>query len=191
MANNQDMFSSKGATKGCLKSNYAKVENAVNAIKNQPFLMDIINNSEKQVIMVGKIAGVPMKAMFDLINLETGDIFDLKCMSDFKTMYDENRGQYVDWWEGYNYHVQMYIYREIARQNGVPEGRTGLIAANKKETPDIKAIQFSDGWLELAKWITLKALERYKEVKAGDEPISCEHCEWCIKNKVVNEFEII
>lgn len=190
-AENTDMLASTGKNKGQLKSNYAVVVNAANTVRKQKMLADIIDVCDKQVIMVGEINGVKVKAMYDLINLKTGDIFDLKCMANFTDKYMLKTEQYASWWECYGYHIQMYLYREIARQNGIPDGRTGLIAASKQTVPEIKAIIFSDGMLGYAEGITKQLIDRHIELLNGENPERCEMCEFCRKTAVIDEFEVI
>ena len=188
---NKDMLASTGKNKGSLKSNFTVVVNSANFLRIQKFLTDIIDNCEKQTILVGEINGVKVKAMYDLINRETGDIFDLKCMANFTDKYMPQTEQYASWWECYGYHIQMWLYREIARQNGIKEGRTGLIACSKQAVPEIKAITFSDGMLGYAEGITRSLIDRHIELLNGAEPIRCEACEFCKKTAVINEFEIV
>lgn len=190
-AENTDMLASTGKNKGQLKANYAVVVGAANAVSKQKMLTDVIDVCDKQTIMVGEVNGVKVKAMFDLINPETGDIFDLKCMAKFKDQYVPQTEQYASWWEFYGYHIQMWLYREIARQNGIPNGRTGLIAASKQDTPEIKAITFSDGMLGYAEGITKRLIDRHIELLNGAIPERCEECNFCKKTVVINEFEVI
>jgi len=190
-AENTDMFASTGKNKGLLKSNYTIVVNAANAVRKQKMLANIIDVCDKQAIMVGEINGVKIKAMYDLINPKTGDIFDLKCMAKFKDQYMTQTEQYASWWEFYGYHIQMWLYREIARQNGIPNGRTGLIAVSKQDTPEIKAITFSDGILGYAEGITKQLIDRHIELLNGAIPERCEECNFCKKTVIINEFEVI
>ena len=188
---NPDMFSSTGKTKGQLKSNYRNVVAAVEAVKRQKFLMKIIRSSKKQKIFLGEINGVPMKIMCDLL-CEDGSIYDLKCMANFEDKYNVEKGCYEPWYECYLYNVQMYIYKEIAKQNGIDVKNVGLIAASKETVPSIYPVQFSDDYLEIAKSQTYLALERYKQIKAGEaEPLRCEHCEYCRSTQEVNEFYVV
>ena len=53
MMQHPEMVSSRGPSKGELKANFKKVILAANKIKNQKFIMDIVNRCEKQVIMTG------------------------------------------------------------------------------------------------------------------------------------------
>ena len=94
---NKDMLASTGKNKGSLKSNFTVVVNSANFVRSQKFLTDIIDNCEKQTILVGEINGVKVKAMYDLINRKTGDIFDLKCMANFTDKYMPQTEQYASW----------------------------------------------------------------------------------------------
>ena len=188
---NPGMFSSQGATKGQLKSNFMKVGYAIEAVQRQDLLMQIIQNADKQVIMTGEIQGVPVKAMVDLMLPKSKSIYDLKCMANFNRAYSEQAEMYQEWYLNYNYHVQMYIYAELARQNGLvtDTSKYGLIAASKQEVSDVKALVFGKDTMQAAESGVVYTIGRMKDIRAGDEPNRCGRCAWCLQNKVITEFE--
>ena len=183
---NPEIFSSKGPTKGQLKSTYKDVDKCVEAVKNQPFLMNIINSCKKQVILTGNICGVPFRMMCDLIRFGDG-IYDLKCMDSFKRIWSLSAESYVEWYEYWNYPAQMYIYKEIAEQNGISVPCVGLIAASKSNA-DIQAIQFGRDVLLQARSDVEYTVGRMKDIMNGDEPIRCQHCDVCIGSRKIESF---
>lgn len=184
-----DAISSRGATKGKIKSEYqAAIETALR-IRKQPFLCNLIDSCQKQVIMTGQVFGQPFRMMCDLLAPD-GSIYDLKCMKDFKHGWSEEQQSFVDWWEPWYYHIQMYIYREIARQNGFPTIKVGLIAASKSNL-DLQAIEFSEDTLAQAKMDTEYIVSRILALKRGDNPVPCGRCKTCIDRKKIEGFEVV
>lgn len=179
-------------SKGDRQANFLKIDKAIEAIRRQPMLMQIINNAEKQNILTGEISGMPFRMMCDLMLPKSKSIYDLKAMKDFKKVYSEKKQKYVSWWQGYNYDVQLWIYSEIARQNNLYTDNSayGLIAVSKETIPDIKALLFDKSIFERAEQKVISAIERIKELKLGAEPEPCGTCDWCKANKVITEFNI-
>lgn len=186
LENNPDMFSSRGATKGELKAAYQSVMDCVESVRRQPFLMDIIKNSRKQVIMTGKILGVPFRVMCDLIYSD-GSVYDLKCMKSFVREWSNRAETYVEWFESWNYPVQLWVYKEIAEQNGLTVTNVGLIAGSKQNA-DVQALRFSADIMAQAKADALYEIERMKDILNGAEPMRCESCEACIKTRKITNF---
>lgn len=178
---------------GELQANFKKVVESAEAVKRQPMLMQIINNADKQVILTGEIHGEPFRMMCDLLLPKAKSIYDLKAMKDFRKEYSERDGRYLEWWEAYNYDVQLYIYSEIAKQNGLwtENSRYGLIAATKEKTPDVKAVLFTDALLERARDKVYAAIDRIRELRAGADAMPCGVCDYCKAHKVITEFEIV
>lgn len=182
-------ISSRGATKGQIKAEYqSAVENALR-VRRQPFLCNLIDSCQKQVIMTGTILGQPVRMMCDLLAPD-GSIYDLKCMKDFRHSWNEEQAAFVDWWESWYYHIQMWIYREIARQNGLNPKQVGLIAVSKSNL-DLQAIAFSENVMAMAKSDTEYTIGRIVALREGAEPIKCGTCKTCIEKKQITAFEII
>lgn len=185
-----EMVSSRGATKGELKANFKKVVNAANRIKEQKFIMDIVNKCEKQVIMTGVINGIKVKCCADLLDKETGNIYDFKCMANFNETWNKENKCYMPWYYYYGYVLQMAVYQEIARQNFGKVFETHLIAATKEDEPDISALHFDNELLKLELDEFSNNIIYYDKIKKGLEtPKSCNHCEFCKKNKIIINFE--
>jgi len=192
---NPEMFSTRGISKGELKSNFLKVQCAIDAVKRQEMLIKIIANAKNQTIMTGEILGVKIKTMTDLNMPKSKSIYDLKAMRDFKNVYSEQDEEYQEWWKFWHYDIQLWLYREIAKQNGFYDenkSRYGLIGASKQEHSDVKPIVFSEETLDAAGQTALYELQRMKDIKAGlILPERCECCEYCKLTKIIKEFEVI
>lgn len=189
MMQHPELVSSRGATKGELKANFKKVVLAANKIKQQKFIMDIIKKCKKQVIMTGNINGIEVKCCADLLDEETGNIYDLKCMANFNETWNKENKCYMPWYYYYGYVLQMAVYQEIARQNYGKKFETHLIAATKEEQPDMDAIHFDNSLLELELKEFSDNIVYYDKIKKGIEPvIKCNCCDYCKANKVITDF---
>jgi len=186
------MVSSRGATKGELKSNFKKVIGSVEAFKRQEMLMDIVSRCEKQVIVTGEIAGVPFKGCVDFLDPETLEGFDTKCMRDFKKAWSEVYEAKIGWYFAYGYNYQSAIYRELIRQTYGRAGRQYIIAATKEDVPDVAALYFSDDIVDNALGVVEEYAPRYAKIKAGlIKPKPCGICDYCKSQKVLTGFDEI
>ena len=184
---NPDLFSSRGATKGELKSAYQNITTCVEAVKKQPFLMDIIRRSEKQRILTGVIEGVPVRIMMDLLDTD-GSVYDLKCMKDFDAIWNPVEECKEAWFQYWDYPMQLWIYREICRQNGIFVPRVGLIASAKSNA-GIDAITFCSETMDAAGADARYTIGRMRDIKNGMAlPIECEKCSWCVSRQIITEF---
>lgn len=181
------VYSSKGPTKGQVKAEYRPAYDMAEAVRRSSMLAKIIDRSRKQVIMTGEIGGLPFRMMCDLLDVD-GSIYDIKSARNFAPQYDEDRAAYRDWWAIWEYPVQLWIYREIARQNGLAVPRVGLIAA-AKDNADVQALALSRETMEAAEADARYAIERMAAIRHGDTPEPCGHCRWCIGQKVITRFE--
>ena len=189
MMQHPELIASRGTTKGELKANFKKVVLAANKIKNQKFIMDIVNKCEKQVIMTGVINDVKVKCCADLLDKETGNIYDLKCMANFNEFWDKENKCYMPWYYYYGYVLQMAVYQEIARQNFSKKFETYLISATKEDEADIDAIQFDNKLLEIELKEFSDNIIHFDRIKKGFEPaIGCDSCDYCKKHKKILEF---
>lgn len=170
-----DLISSRGETKGQIKKNFKKVENAAESFNNQKFFRDIIDKCEKQVILTGEIEGIKVKCALDLFDRKTNSIYDIKCMSNFSEQWNSNERRYVPWYYAYGYILQLAVYREIVRQNFGEPKEICLIAATKEEIPDLSALSFNNcELLDLEMWNFKDKIKHFDNVKKGiEEPIHC------------------
>lgn len=184
-----EMISTRGATAGEFKANYKKVVKAANRIKQQDFVMDIVNKCDKQVIMTGVINGVKIKCCADLLDKETGNIYDFKCMANFDKKWNDEQRCYMDWYYYYGYVLQMAVYQEIARQNFGELFNTHLIAATKEDEPNMDAIHLDNELLKLELEEFSNNIVYFDKIKKGLEiPIACGNCDYCKAHKEITEF---
>ena len=194
-----DCVSSRGATKGQLKSEYQKVIDMYQrTLKEEKFCLYM--SGEKQVIFSGEIEGLPFKIKID-------SYIDGKAIVDLKTTQTLDRnfryfipdsGERLPFYLAYGYDIQLAIYREIVRQNTGNTLNCYLACVDKKPHPICDVIELPSKLLD-------EALDRIKGncetiilLKNGEvEPTRCEssECDYCRDTHVcevisTSEFEL-
>lgn len=178
-----DCVSSKGPTKGQLKSEYQQIMNIYQrTLKEEKFCAYMAGN--KQTIMTGEIEGLPFKIKID-------SFIPGKAITDLKTTQSLDRnfryfipdsGLRLPFYLAFGYDIQLAIYREIVRQNTGDTLRCYLAAVDKKPHPICDIIELTPKMLD-------DALEGIKRncadiiaLKNGEvEPIRCNNseCDYC------------
>lgn len=187
--NIEELTCSTGKTKGELKSNYKKILNSAKRITDQPFIVDIINRCEKQVILTGNISGVPIKCCLDLFDKEKKQIYDLKCMANFSDQWNSKNKCYETWYKYYGYILQLAIYKEIVRQNFNIDCDVHLIAATKEDEPNIDAITIPNELLKIELNEFTTDVPFINKIKTGIlKPKECGTCSYCKSKKKITYF---
>lgn len=188
-----EIFSSRGATKGLLKSDFQKAQQMVDIAKADEGFIKWLKGKH-QVIMTGSLFGVPIKIKMDSY-FPGKAIVDLKTTESLsKSFWNADLKQHESFIEHFNYVQQMAIYQEIVYQNTGEKLPCILACISKETVPDhdlffidnevmhecIYGNEFVEG---LANTIT-----RIQALKDGEaEPIKCGHCESCLKDKKVDK----
>ena len=177
---NPDIISSRGATKGQLKSDFKMADEICDFIKNDRNLSQFLSG-EKQTIMTGEIEDIPFKIKMDSYHKGKA-IVDLKVM---RTITDKD-GKYIDFISMWGYDIQLACYQEIVYQN-TGERLPCYIAVVTKETPfDSAIIQIPQSILNQALGYVQMKIKRYYDVMMGEEvPMGCGHCATCKTQRVV------
>lgn len=194
-----DCVSSRGATKGQLKSEYMQVMQMYQTTLRQEKFCAYMSG-DKQTIMTGEIEGLPFKIKIDSY-IDGKAIVDLKTTRTLDRTYRyfiPDSGERLPFYLAFGYDIQLAIYREIVRQNTGKNLRCYLAAIDKETHPICDIIELSPKLLD-------EALERIKMncehiimLKSGEiDPIRCGHseCDYCRdthKCEVISndEFEI-
>ena len=187
-----EMISSRGPTKGQLKSEYRTADDMIARAfadaDNGGLFMNALRG-ERQKVLTGEIHGHKFKARLDVL----GDKFitDLKTVESVnRRYYNEGWWDFISWW---GYDLQGAIYQELVEQT---YGRRlpFYIAAISKQVPcDIDLIQVPQDRLDEAMMrVTPEALDRIAGLKSGElEPVRCERCDWCRMTKVIRKPRIL
>ena len=193
-----DCVSSRGATKGQIKSEYMQAIQLFNRTKQDPLFSKYMSG-EKQVIMTGKIEGLPFKIKMDSFHSGIA-IVDLKTTQDSHPMhryYDKMTGQRLPFYLWHGYQTQLSIYREVVRQQTGDTLPCFIAAIDKKPHPRPEIIQLDDVLLDEALEEVKRNCQKIIMLKSGDiEPIRCEDddCDYCrdtyqCKGITSSEFE--
>lgn len=193
-ASHPQLFSTRGATKGQLKSQYKKADAMVDRCKKDKFFMKTLEG-EHQRIMTAEIFGVPFKIKMDVYK-EGKYITDLKTTQDihkgFWSLLDKRRVSFIEY---YDYILQGAVYQEVVYKNTGQRLPFFISAVDKGNIPDIEVIQIDNETLA-------EKLELYEEliiqawqVHQGElEAQSCCLCDYCKMHKVlqspINYLEI-
>ena len=173
-----EIISSRGATKGQLKSEFKVADEVIEKISNDTIFQQFLSG-EKQVTMTGEISGVPFKIKIDSYS-EGKAIVDLKVMASI-TRRD---GQYFDFITPWGYDVQGAVYQEIVRQNTGQQLPFFIAVATKENPVNTAIIQIPQLILDRALYRVESQVERFYKVMQGEEePVGCGVCSACIKDR--------
>lgn len=183
-AENPQIISSKGATKGQLKTEYKQADLMIDRVKRDKFFMKTLEG-EHQAIMTGDIFGVPFKIKVD--NLTDKAIVDLKtCESLTKIYYAE--GRRMNFIEYHNYILQGAIYQEIVRQNTGKTLPFFLSCISKEKVPDLGVFQIDNETLAECLANYEDDIKYVQMLKNGEvEPAECGCCDYCKEHKIITK----
>ena len=163
---------------GTLKAEYLQAEEIIERVQKDELFMEFMSG-RKQVIKTGHIEGIPFKIKIDSYH-KGKMIVDLKVIKDFKPIYDEDEGCYLDFIRYWGYDIQAAIYQAV-EGNNLP---FFICAVTKEKTPDLKVIQIPQSWIDNAMEIIKHNVEMIDMMKHGEiPPIRCEHCDYCKATK--------
>lgn len=173
-----EILSSRGSTKGELKSEFKKADEICQFIENDTVFSKFMSG-EKQTIMTGNINGVPWKIKMDSYSPKIA-INDLKVMASITN----SKGEYVDFISQWGYDIQLACYQEIVYQN-TGDKLPCFICAVTKETPINSAIikipqHILDGALYR---VQITAPYYYDVLKGKELAKGCNKCKVCITRR--------
>lgn len=195
--NTPELISSRGPTKGMLKSSYAIADQMIRTIEDDPLCMFVLQG-QKEVILTNEFAGAQWKIKIDCYNPERNRFSDIKTVREIQREVWDSQGGYVTFVEANGYLAQMSLYAEVER---LVQGRDGwiepIIVAVSKEDPPDKAVISLDAYDIQRELDSIQEnMPRLIKVKAGMiEPQRCEKCRYCREtkrlNKIVHYSELI
>ena len=192
-ANKSEMISTRGKTKGQLKSSYKVADDMIKALSEDDFFNYVYMPGEKEVIVTGELFGHQWKGKIDSLCLDRGYFCDLKTVDDFhKGHWNPELRQKVNFVEDRGYHMQAAIYQELIRQTFDVDCQPYIFGVSKQPIPDKIAISFDgDGqFLMQSALEKIKAdQDRFWRVLMGEEkPKRCGKCEYCRQGKQLAGF---
>lgn len=200
------LLSSRGASKGQLKSEYRVADDMIVALENDPLFLRVYNGRagdevHKELILTGEVEGVKVKGKVDSINLTQGLTVDLKSMKTIKDkVWSEELGRKVPGVVanilGFGYHIQLGLYQELLRQMYGRDFAMWIAAVSKEPWPDKELISVPQEFLDDGLAYFREHVGRVNRVIAGEvKPTSCESCPYCRSKKkltrVVSLYELM
>lgn len=189
---------------GELKSEYRNAEEIIRRMERDPMMMQLLAG-RKQVIVTGRIAGVPFKGKIDsllsaeqckelvqqfpetrdVVGFGDGMIVDGKVMRDTKAVWSDEEYCKLPFVEAWGYDIQGAIYQAL-------EGHRlpfVLAVATKEEEPDLEALVVPGDVLAAKLEEIEQNAPHFDEVKHGRaEPYACGRCPWCRSQKVLQRI---
>lgn len=192
-ANKSEMISTRGKTKGQLKSSYKVADDMIKALSEDDFFNYVYMPGKKEVIVTGELFGHQWKGKIDSLCLDRGYFCDLKTVDDFhKGHWNPELRQKVNFVEDRGYHMQAAIYQELIRQTFDVDCQPYIFGVSKQPIPDKIAISFDgDGqFLMQSALEKIKAdQDRFWRVLMGEEkPKACGKCDYCRQGKQLAGF---
>lgn len=193
--NKKEMISSRGKTKGQLKSDYKVADSCIEALSGDDFFKQVYGPGKKEVIVTGEINGRLWKGKIDSLVLDQGYFCDLKTVDDIhKKHWNEADHNWDNFIFTRQYEMQMAIYEELIRQTFDVECEPFIFAVSKQTPPDHEAFHFESDEAQFrmqeAMDHILQNQDRYWRILMGEEkPIGCGHCEYCRKVKKLSGFQ--
>lgn len=191
MAENPQLYSSRGATKGLLKAEYQRANQMVERAKKDKVFMSYLYG-EHQKIMTGTLFGMDWRIKIDCYR-EGHFLADLKtCAKINERVWCKDYG-YNNIFFAYDYILQASIYQEIVFQNTGERLKFVFPCISKQNVTDIGLIFIDNDTLrrriygdEFNPGIA-GDVERIRQLMNGeDEPIECGMCDYCLPKKKIN-----
>lgn len=173
-----EIISSRGKTKGQLKSEFKQADMICESIDNDPIFSKFMSG-EKQVVFTGEIGGVPTKGMLDSYSKGIA-INDLKVV---RSVTDQN-GEFKDFITPWGYDLQMAVYQELVFQNTGDKLPCYICAVTKEDPINKVIVQIPQSTLDIALYRYTDSVKRYYDVMMGKEkPVGCGMCDVCISKR--------
>lgn len=195
--NKKAMISSRGKTKGQLKSDYKVADSCIEALSSDDFFKQVYGPGKKEVIVTGEINGRLWKGKIDSLVLDQGYFCDLKTVDDIhKKHWNEADHNWDNFIFTRQYEMQMAIYEELIKQTFDIDCEPFIFAVSKQTPPDLAAFHFESDETQFRMQEAIDTIvqrqDRYWQVMMGEtKPEYCGHCEYCRSQKHLNGFQDI
>jgi len=184
------MFSSKGPTKGELKSTFLAANGMIETLENDSFCSYMLEG-EKEVIMTAYFSGTWWKIKIDTYKPDEA-IIDLKTTKSIRELvwspYYQAKVSFI---EQYAYFLQMAIYGETERlSKGRDVWLPSYLVAVSKETPPDKAVIVLDNPSRMMAHLSEidSNMPHILAVKSGGlQSRRCGQCAYCRSTNIVTD----
>ncbi len=145
------------------RDQYDTALHCIEAIRSRPYMSKIIEQSEKEVTLLGEIGGIPFKGRVDLLRRKRPLIVDLK------TTADCGKHAFGRIFCRLHYDMKLAIYRELARQNIGKAPDVGIITQETSGVFDNAFVPVPDVVLDNAWTRVLELVARYIRARRSGE----------------------
>ena len=214
-AEHPEMFKKDGG----LKADFVQAEKIVARCLSDRLFCLLTGNApetkdhvQRQVVLVGEIAGVPFRGKADYLLDKTacevimrefpasaeslggpfceGALVDLKSAKDFADNWDGENRAYESWIFAWDYDQQGGIYQELYRQMTGKQLPFVIVAATKEKETDIDAWRIPQEVLDAALYFVEDNAPAFQDIKTGHaEAGRCESCAYCKRTKVLTRIK--
>lgn len=169
----------------------------------------------QEVRLEGDVSNVPFVGVIDLLTIKDGEIYirDWKHIKDFRKVYDEAEGRYLQWYEKYIKQQMLYAYllyhgqaKIIEKEEkvdlqlpelkenmpihceivGITKGYEIAVKRIKFDFDDIKAMVDTDTWNLLASNVRYTWNKLQKVTPSNKKSLrACGECLWCKEHGIV------
>lgn len=177
------MFNSRT---GELKVNFKLAQDICNIIKADEYLYKQLKG-RRQVIVTGKIAGVPFKGKID--SLKPNVIVDGKILRNCEDVWQD--GEKKPFYKANGYDIQGAIYKTIYKQKTGKDLPFRLAVVTKEKTPDKRVFEFSNETIDTALQEVIVKAPIYDNIKHGrEEAWGCGVCDYCRSKRKLSEDNV-
>ncbi|WP_306419284.1 PD-(D/E)XK nuclease-like domain-containing protein [Levilactobacillus bambusae] len=171
-----------------IKSSFRQADSMIDALEADANF-NRLYQGEKEVVVKGELYGVQWKGKIDCLNLDRGMFMDLKTVDDIhKKHWDVDSHQYVSFPLDRSYDLQMAIYRELIHQQFDVWCDPYIIAVSKQVVPDKGIYSIPDYLMqERLGQVEMDQPRIESVIHHEEEPIRCEHCDYCRLTKTLDE----
>lgn len=186
-----ELISSKGKTKGELKTEFQFANRMIETLEADPYCMMMLQGNS-EVIMTAEMFGAMWKIKIDKYRPDIRFIVDLKSTRSINELvWSNERWAKVSFIDAYNYVRNMAIYCEVERLNtGFAEWcEPYIVAVSKEDPPDKAVISLQDDYRFKRELAEIEAnVPRILKLKAGlIVPKKCGKCAWCRQTKKITQ----
>ena len=189
-ADNPELFSSRGPTKGMLKSEFQIVNQMVDRCRQDSKFMKYLEG-EHQKIMTGTLFGIDWRIKMDNYK-EHKAIVDLKSTEDIRKSYYSSSSGRCNAFIYYDYILQAAIYQEIVFQNTGERLPFYFNCVSKQKVTDLDVIFVDNQTLHDRIYGNdfypgiANEVENIRLLMNGDVgATSCNHCSYCLPKKKI------
>jgi hypothetical protein len=177
-----ELYSTRGTTKGQLKSTFSKVFDLIHKASNDTYIQKALEGTKEQ-IFTAEMFGIWWKICIDSYNPDSHYFADLKSMAEiYSRFYSVSKSKYVDFIEYYKYDLQMVVYSEIEKiATNRDENLNPLLVVVTKESPPDAAIfkgflDYKDDLLSDIKQNIPRIIDLKNDLV---KPKQCGKCDYC------------